>query len=60
MSDLTSRRGWTSAEIAKLKSLAHKKRAKEIAQELGKSLSSTRTKAHELKNLAASAWDEQA
>jgi hypothetical protein len=37
--------GFPPAEIAKLKGLAHQKRAKEIAEELGKSLGSTRAKA---------------
>lgn len=49
MTDFTSRRGWTSAQIAKLKRLSRMKPAKEIAEELGKSLGSTRAKAHELK-----------
>ena len=39
---------WTADEIAKLKNLAQKKTRKAIAAELGRSVSSTAVKAHQL------------
>ena len=42
-------RRWTADEIAKLKSMAQKQRAEEIAAQLGRSAAATAIKAHELK-----------
>jgi hypothetical protein len=39
---------WTADEIAKLKNLAQKQRREDIAAELGRSLSATSVKAHQL------------
>ena len=47
MSD--NRRSWTEAEIAKLKSMAGKLPAKEIAAELGRCGGATRVEASKLK-----------
>jgi hypothetical protein len=42
-------RRWTADEIAKLKNMAQKQRAEEIAAQLGRSAAATAVKAHELK-----------
>jgi hypothetical protein len=42
-------RRWTADEIAKLKNMAQKQRAAEIAAELGRSAAATALKAHELR-----------
>jgi hypothetical protein len=42
-------RPWTADEVAKLKSLAQRKSRKEIASQLGRSISATSVKAHKLK-----------
>jgi hypothetical protein len=42
-------RRWTADEIAKLKNMAQKQRAAEIAAQLGRSAAATALKAHELK-----------
>ena len=39
---------WTADDIAKLKNLAQKQRWEDIAAELGRSLSATSVKAHQL------------
>ena len=39
---------WTADDIAKLKNLAQKQRREDIAVELGRSLSATSVKAHQL------------
>jgi hypothetical protein len=39
---------WTADDIAKLKNLAQKQRREDIAAELGRSLSATSLKAHQL------------
>ncbi len=43
------RRRWTPDEISKLKSMAQKHPAAKIAEELGRGVSATFVKAHELK-----------
>jgi hypothetical protein len=42
-------RPWTADEVAKLKSLAQRQSRKEIASQLGRSISATSVKAHKLK-----------
>ena len=42
-------RRWTADDIAKLKNLAQKERCDVIAAELGRSLSATAVKAHQLR-----------
>jgi hypothetical protein len=42
-------RPWTADEVAKLKSLAQSQSRKEIASQLGRSISATSVKAHKLK-----------
>jgi hypothetical protein len=47
MSQNTTRR-WTADEVIKLKSLARKQRAADIAKELGRTVGATTVKAHAL------------
>jgi hypothetical protein len=42
------RRRWTDQDVAKLKSMAQKYPSAQIASEIGRGMSSIRTKAHEL------------
>jgi hypothetical protein len=45
---MNARKRWTEAEVAKLKSMAGNYSVEEIAQEVGRGISATVMKAHEL------------